>query len=539
MASGTRELTLKLVAQTEGMQKELQGAGGTMKKIGKGMLAMGAAGAAAFSVDKIVDFGKETLTLASDVAESTSKVQTVYGKSSDAVIQFAKDSNKSMGLADKDAMEYMGTLGAMYTGLGSNQEQSALLSSKTMQLAADLGSFNNVSTPETLDMMSSAFRGEYDSIQRMLPGMTGAAVETQALMETGKKSAKELTAQDKAMASLNLMYKQAGPAIGDFARTSSGAANQQKIMASEMEDMKTSIGNALLPTFTLLIKTINDYVLPGIKWFVSWVADVGVPALIAAWDFAWTYIKPVFDMLSRLVMDYYNILKNVIGFIINIVTGDWAGAWDSFKKIFKYAIDFVMGYVNLFWHYIQAIWNGIVLFIRYVGPLILDYILWPYKLAWSLIKDIAGGIWHGIQWVWDGMLNTLKAAGNGIYDAITWPFKTAWEFIKRTWNSTLGKIHFQIPGWVPGLGGKEWKMPQLARGGIVTRPTMALIGEAGPEAVVPLHGSRGLGGNVYNINVSTGIGDPFTIGQTVVKALQDYERVAGPRRSGARGGAYG
>jgi hypothetical protein len=184
------------------------------------------------------------------------------------------------------------------------------------------------------------------------------------------------------------------------------------------------------------------------------------------------------------------------------------------------------------------VWNIIVLVIRNIGPILLDVMLWPYKQAWSFIQWIGGVIWHGIQAIWDGMLSGLKTVGDGIYEAITWPFRAAWDFIKRTWNNTLGKIHFEIPKWIPGIGGNEFAIPKLAKGGIISRPTIAMLGEAGPEAVVPLRRGSGMlgSGRVYNISVSTGIGDPFAIGQAVARALQDYERVAGPRQSGARGG---
>lgn len=75
-----------------------------------------------------------------------------------------------------------------------------------------------------------------------------------------------------------------------------------------------------------------------------------------------------------------------------------------------------------------------------------------------------------------------------------------------------------------------------ATGGIVNVPTVALIGEAGPEAVVPLERSpgngplppMGAGGNTYNINVSTGVGDPRQIGQQVVEYIKRFEAASGP-----------
>jgi hypothetical protein len=72
-------------------------------------------------------------------------------------------------------------------------------------------------------------------------------------------------------------------------------------------------------------------------------------------------------------------------------------------------------------------------------------------------------------------------------------------------------------------------IPAMANGGIVTGPTLALIGEAGPEAVVPLSqmGNMATGGGV-TINVTGGLATSAEIGQSVVNALRAYSRTAGP-----------
>jgi len=72
------------------------------------------------------------------------------------------------------------------------------------------------------------------------------------------------------------------------------------------------------------------------------------------------------------------------------------------------------------------------------------------------------------------------------------------------------------------------KIPALAEGGIVSKPTLALIGEAGPEAVVPLS-KMSQGGNVYNITVNAGMGTSGAqIGREIVDAIKRYERTSGP-----------
>jgi hypothetical protein len=86
---------------------------------------------------------------------------------------------------------------------------------------------------------------------------------------------------------------------------------------------------------------------------------------------------------------------------------------------------------------------------------------------------------------------------------------------------------------VPQLGGTpttpapgRMNIPRLADGGIVSSPTLALIGEAGPEAVVPLDRMQSGGG--ITINVTGGLATSAEIGESVVNALRAYSRSAGP-----------
>ena len=75
---------------------------------------------------------------------------------------------------------------------------------------------------------------------------------------------------------------------------------------------------------------------------------------------------------------------------------------------------------------------------------------------------------------------------------------------------------------ISGLSAQLANLPRMAAGGVVTGPTLALIGEAGPEAVIPLDRAGGMGGNVVNVTVTSA--DP----QAVVEALRRYTRANGP-----------
>ena len=133
------------------------------------------------------------------------------------------------------------------------------------------------------------------------------------------------------------------------------------------------------------------------------------------------------------------------------------------------------------------------------------------------VRTVVDAVFGGLRWYVSNAVESCK-------DMLT-VVKAVFNGNATAWNNTVGKLKFTVPGWVPGIGGKGFDMPDipmLANGGIVTGPTLAMIGEAGPEAVIPLDrmGSMG-GGNNVTINVNGG--DP----QAVVNALRTYMRQNG------------
>ena len=123
----------------------------------------------------------------------------------------------------------------------------------------------------------------------------------------------------------------------------------------------------------------------------------------------------------------------------------------------------------------------------------------------------------------------LWVDGVKIYFGVVYTiFKTLFNSIASLWNNTIGKLSFKFPSFVPGFGGKGFEVPNiplLAEGGIVNRATLAIIGESGPEAVVPLSraGEFGMGGG-NNVTIHVNGGDP----NAVVDALRKYYRQNGP-----------
>jgi hypothetical protein len=134
----------------------------------------------------------------------------------------------------------------------------------------------------------------------------------------------------------------------------------------------------------------------------------------------------------------------------------------------------------------------------------------------NIVDNVFGALRFWINNVTIPALNGLLAV-----------FKTVFNGMAMLWNNSIGRLSFKFPSFVPGFGGKGFdvpNIPMLAEGGIVNKATLAVIGEAGPEAVVPLSraGEFGMGGG-NNVTIHVNGGDP----QQVVNALRRYMQLNG------------
>lgn len=240
----------------------------------KGIATVAAGAFAAAGVGSLL---KDAVGSASDLNETVSKARTIFGPASWELEQWARTAATSFGQSRQQALDAAATFGNLFTQLGIGSDQAAGMSKEMVQLASDFASFHNADITEVIAAQTAAFRDEYDGLQRFLPTINAATVQQRALELTGKKATKELTAQDKALAVQKLMMEGAGAAAGDFARTSDGLANKQRILSARFEDVRAQIGSALLPILTTVGDLILDKVVPAFE-----TVALGVSAFFGA-----------------------------------------------------------------------------------------------------------------------------------------------------------------------------------------------------------------------------------------------------------------
>ena len=282
------------------VKKQTSGVGGVFDGIGKHLGVAVAAGAVVAGA-AVAKFAFDSIGAASDLNETVSKVNTVFGDAGASIIKWSEGSAQAIGMSQQAALEAAGSFGNMFSQIGFGAGASQKMSQDLITMSADLASFNNIQggAAAVTDMMSAAMRGEYDSLQAVIPTINAAAVEQRALADTGKANKDSLTAQEKAAATYSLIMEGAGAATGDFARTSDGLANQQRIMGANWENLSAKVGAVFLPMVTAAAGAVNTYLFPALAAFGDVLTTKALPAVQ---DFA-ERAKPAFEAFVGFITD--------------------------------------------------------------------------------------------------------------------------------------------------------------------------------------------------------------------------------------------
>ncbi len=248
--AGMKQYSEGLARANEQTEKTAGGIGSAFASIGSsvtgvfGGLVVGAMSQAASAV---AGFLPGAINAASDLNETVSKVGVVFGQNSAQVLDWAKNAASAMGQSQQEALAAAGTFGNLFVSMGMATPKSAQMSESLVQLAGDLASFNNMDPAAVLDKLRAGITGSTEPLKSLGVNIDAASIKAKA-MAMGLATAKgELSASAKAQATYALILEQTKTAQGDFARTSDGFANGQRIIAAQFADMTATIGNAFLP----------------------------------------------------------------------------------------------------------------------------------------------------------------------------------------------------------------------------------------------------------------------------------------------------
>lgn len=513
MAMTVGELTAYLDVKDQQYNAKVDAAGKRFRGLGGVITSTGAKIASGLAAAGIASFIKSSISAASDLNESTSKTQVVFGGASDAIIKWASTSASAFGMSKQAALEAVGTYGNLFTAMGIGAKPTQDMSKGLVELAADLASFNNIDPAEALEKLRAGIVGETEPLRVLGVNLTAATVQEEAYRLGLGKEGEELSAAAKAQASYSLIMQQTKTAQGDFARTSGGLANKQRILRATLTDLSASVGTAFLPAMTalagVLTKVMSGFnALPGpVKAVAAGIAGLLVAGaliaplaknlsfLVTAYKFL--FVAKVKDgIITRAGAVQYTILRakmlahavaakavtagqwllnaamsaNPIGLIIAAVALLVVGfivaykKSETFRKIVQGALKAVAAAALWAWDKVKTIWSGLkwlLAFFKKHWALILAAVVGPVALMvsfvikhWEAIKAATSRIWEAIKNVIKAIVLKIWNVINGLVRIYARMFSIGRQLVKGLWTGIKSLAHWlweKVTGWAGGI----------------------------------------------------------------------------------------
>lgn len=210
-----------------------------------------------------------------------------------------------------------------------------------------------------------------------------------------------------------------------------------------------------------------------------------IDAMVGAFKEAWELIKVVWDIVKPYFEALWNDIKIIFSVVKDVLSTFFKAAWENIKIVWDVVVK-----------YFTTLWNNIKL----VFSVVKDVLTGDFKGAWEGIKGIFSN-WTGFfSELWDSVVKIFKNIGSAVGDAVSSTVKVAINSVLSTAvgiingfisaiNAAIGVIN-AIPG-VNISKLNKLSVPKMAEGGVVNSATLAMIGEAGTEAVVPLENNLG------------------------------------------------
>lgn len=485
------ELIVKIGADASGLTKELKKSEGNlqsfskrMEAIGTKMKNIGSTMTAAVTLP-VLAMGAASFKLASDYQESLNKVDVAFQGNAEEVKAWSKTTLKSFGIAKGTALDMAAKYGDMATGMGLNTKEAAKMSTGLVGLAGDLASFKNISIDIADTALTSIFTGETESLKQLGIVMTQDNLKQFALSQGIKKNIKDMTQAEQVQLRYAYVMAMSKNSVGDFARTSGGAANQMRIFGESLKELGATMGETLLPVITPIIHGINEMIKrfgamsPATQKMVLAIAGIVAavgPVLIAIGAMA-SGLGAVIKIAGAagkgigLLSKGFALLTGPVGIAIAIIAGLITIAYLVYKNWDK-----ISKQVAETWQWIKekaaSVWGGIKDFFAKWGLDILGVLLGPVGMLavqiykhWDEIKAKTGQKWTDIKtWLVNFVAGFKPAVGDRIA-GVKQVVSDAWNAVKKVtvdiWGGIKSFVVESINAIVSTIGGLFDKLDQL------------------------------------------------------------------------------
>ena len=319
--------------------------------------------------------------------------------------------------------------------------------------------------------------------------------------------------------------------------------------------------------FRAVVDAVWQFIKNAIAGFVGWLQSSVVPTMKAIWasisaaiqtfvQFFKDRVWPIVKLVVMGIVAYYRFLFTIIKTVVMWIIAQLRAFATFFQAhvmpIIRVVVFVILTFFRQLWAGVKIVWSGIQSAIGVVANWlqstvapkiaaaigVAQAVFNNFKLVvsvvWGAITSATAAAYNTLSgWIgnitglFSGIAGTISSAFYGVGSSIAGILTSAWNSIAGTWNALIGGRSFNIPG--TSIGFSVPSLPTLATGGIATRATLALIGEAGPEAVVPLsrasaYGFNGGGQGNINVYITAGaVGSKEQLARQVVSALRDAQ----------------
>jgi hypothetical protein len=511
MAGQSRTLKLSILADVDQLKrsldtgtKEVQSFGSNIADFGKKAgLAFAAAGAAAgaYAVKLAVDGVKAAIADQAAQEKLATTLRNVTGATNaqvKSVEDYITKTSLAYGVTDDDLRPSLERL-ARATG---DVEKAQ----KLQTLAIDIAAGSGKSLETVSNALAKAQEGNTTALGKLGVGLSNTQLKTLSMDEVTKKlgdtfenqaSVKADTFQGK-MARLSIAFNEGKETVGGFILDA--ITPLMTIFTNDVipiiQTAADKVGKDLAPVFKSLGTFLNETVIPAFKSFYNFIFDYVIPILNVT-------LVPIIKAVFEAFNDISTALKNN--------ATDLKPLTDALKALAVFLRDDIAPVMGKF---ISGTITGIA---NVISELI--------NVAANVTSAVTKGF-TSVKNFFSNVVDFISDNASNLVSPIVNVFKAAINTIIGLWNRLDFRITFDVPSWVPIIGGDSWRSPDifpdipfLADGGIVNSPTLAMIGEAGPEAVIPLNKANMMG-NTINLTVNGAI-DPESTARQIITLLNN------------------
>ena len=258
----------------------------------------------------------------------------------------------------------------------------------------------------------------------------------------------------------------------------------------------STVLNIIKTTFSTILENIKNTVTTvfnAIKAFITTTINTISTTLSTVLNAIKTTFSTILESIKNTVTTVFNAIKSTITTIINAVSTTISTVLNSIKTTFSTILNSIKTTVNTIFNAIKSTITTIMGTIQSGISTALSSIKTTWSNMWESMKttviNIFNGIWSSIKGVINSIIGGIEKMANGVINGINGMIRA------------LNNLSFDVPDWVPEIGGKTFgfnistigniSIPRLAKGGVVDQATIAMVGEAGQEAVVPLENNTG------------------------------------------------